>query len=153
MACMREAIGLNPSVRLTPAQSSGIDHIASYPFGFLQQRLVEKHSVAEEDARQLILEFRRFMVIARLRGAPLAVPNGAVDQVWHELLLFTKRYRDFCAEAVGEFVDHVPHTSETPVPEAAIQRFVDSYEQLFGKLSADWFRDAPSPLRWSGWVK
>src|SRR5689334_12324549 len=106
MTIAHQTIGLNSSVQLTPEQSRRVDFILGYPFDFLEKRLIQRKRLSDRKARQLTFEFRRFMVIACLRGAPLAAPNGAVDEMWHEFLMFTKKYRDFCQDGIGEFVDH-----------------------------------------------
>lgn len=35
-------------------------------------------------------------------------PSKEVDELWHMFILFTKDYREFCHEYIGQFLDHVP---------------------------------------------
>jgi hypothetical protein len=39
---------------------------------------------------------------------PVAMPSQAVDEIWHEFILYTKAYDDFCREAFGRFLHHTP---------------------------------------------
>ncbi len=38
----------------------------------------------------------------------IAMPSQVVDAAWHEFILFTKDYRNFCRRALGRFLDHTP---------------------------------------------
>ena len=35
-------------------------------------------------------------------------PSKEVDELWHMFILFTKDYREFCQNYIGQFLDHVP---------------------------------------------
>ena len=36
------------------------------------------------------------------------MPSQAVDVLWHEFILYTKAYDDFCRKAFGRFLHHTP---------------------------------------------
>jgi len=38
----------------------------------------------------------------------VAMPSQAVDDLWHEFILYTKAYDDFCRKAFGGFLHHTP---------------------------------------------
>lgn len=38
----------------------------------------------------------------------VSMPSQAVDAAWHEFILFTRNYRDFCRKALGRFLHHTP---------------------------------------------
>ncbi|HCS91186.1 MAG: hypothetical protein N838_12120 [Thiohalocapsa sp. PB-PSB1] len=38
----------------------------------------------------------------------LAMPSQAVDLLWHEFILFTRQYQEFCQMALGRFLHHTP---------------------------------------------
>ena len=37
------------------------------------------------------------------------VPSEAVDEIWHNMILYTARYGDFCRKYFGKFVHHIPN--------------------------------------------
>lgn len=47
---------------------------------------------------------------AYLRGGcrNVAMPSQGVDDLWHEFILYTKAYDDFCRRAFGRFLHHTP---------------------------------------------
>ncbi|NJS36561.1 MAG: hypothetical protein HC765_09255 [Brachymonas sp.] len=42
------------------------------------------------------------------KGRFMAMPSQAVDVMWHEFILHTKAYADWCDEALGRFLHHSP---------------------------------------------
>ena len=40
-------------------------------------------------------------------------PSKDVDEVWHDFLLCSRDYREFCTTHLGVFIDHVPLVGET----------------------------------------
>lgn len=38
----------------------------------------------------------------------VAMPSQIVDDGWHEFILFTRSYKDFCKKALGRFLHHTP---------------------------------------------
>jgi hypothetical protein len=49
-----------------------------------------------------------FALNLEARGARLSMPSQAVDEAWHEFILFTREYQAFCSGVMGRFVHHVP---------------------------------------------
>lgn len=51
-----------------------------------------------------------FQLVAANPRAQLGMPSHAVDKAWHEFILLTKNYADFCEKAFGKFLHHTPHS-------------------------------------------
>lgn len=49
-----------------------------------------------------------FWASLRSRNQFVAMPSQAVDAMWHEFILNTKAYRDWCELALGRFMHHTP---------------------------------------------
>jgi hypothetical protein len=70
----------------------------------LQQRLRDPASVW-----RVLLGLRTwFRVLMRADGEDIAMPSKLVDEAWHEFLLFTREYAEFCQRAFGRFLHHQP---------------------------------------------
>lgn len=41
-------------------------------------------------------------------GKMVAMPSEIVDVLWHEFILFTRAYEQFCQQAFGRFLHHTP---------------------------------------------
>jgi hypothetical protein len=65
--------------------------------------------LSEGQAEMVLRELRSFFHVARAaRGQMVSMPSQAVDVAWHEFILFTRGYRQFCRRALGRFLDHTP---------------------------------------------
>ncbi len=49
-----------------------------------------------------------FMSCLRSNKKFVAMPSRAVDAMWHEFILHTKGYKDWCSVALGRFLHHTP---------------------------------------------
>lgn len=86
-------------------------YISAYQFPrYIQEKLGQKHphlnptqlSVVQKGMRQY------FLMCLQANKRMVAMPSQAVDDFWHEFILNTKAYRDFCNGAFGRYLDHVP---------------------------------------------
>ncbi|MBS0345914.1 MAG: hypothetical protein JSR69_05575 [Proteobacteria bacterium] len=54
-------------------------------------------------------ELRTFFRAAHAaQGRMVSMPSQVVDVAWHEFILFTRGYRQFCTRGLGRFLDHTP---------------------------------------------
>ena len=60
------------------------------------------------EAQRIEQEFRRFAGLCYLHPQKDLAPSKTVDEFWHELILDTRTYRDFCVRVFGEYLDHIP---------------------------------------------
>ena len=60
----------------------------------------------------------------------------AVDEAWHQFVLFTAEYSAFCARYFGRYRHHAPSnapdTVDSHAPEATLAEFRDRYREVFG---------------------
>lgn len=88
-----------------------LSRIERYPFPpYLADRLADTYPELSPEHRQKVLQGLRefFVVSAMARGRRIAMPSRAVDAAWHEFILSTRAYRDFCDRALGRFLHHTP---------------------------------------------
>lgn len=86
--------------------------IAGYEFpAGLDAKLARARPDLESSARAEAIEgLREWFQICRSgrRAGFLAMPSQAVDEAWHEFILFTREYVAFCARAFGGYLHHTP---------------------------------------------
>lgn len=49
-----------------------------------------------------------FYVCHQAKRRVVAMPSQVVDVAWHEFILFTRAYQQFCQNALGRFLHHTP---------------------------------------------
>lgn len=85
--------------------------LASFPFpDHLAARLGATYPHLSEADRQRVLDGLReyFAVSILARGRRVAMPSQAVDTAWHEFILSTRAYQQYCRQALGRFLHHTP---------------------------------------------
>ena len=80
-----------------------------FPQGLLA-RLVEKRPQLTLKEQQLVTRGLRQFFLCNLmaKGAFVSMLSQAVDDLWHEFILFTRHYDQFCKQAFGHFLHHTP---------------------------------------------
>ena len=83
-----------------------------FPRG-LFEKLVRARPGLEVKDQQLVARALRQFFLAYHRGGyrRVAMPSQVVDELWHEFILFTRDYQDFCRAAFGRFLHHTPAIS------------------------------------------
>ena len=95
--------------------------IDSYPFGeTLDQRLAARRpELTREQRNEVFAGLRDYFHLCRSAGRRMvAMPSQAVDDAWHEFILFTRHYDRFCRSAFGRFLHHTP-AEAMPSPTSA----------------------------------
>ena len=79
--------------------------ISEYGFSI---RLAKENYWTINFTKKAILEYKKFMYLAATSDLMVS-PSEIVDVVWHQHLIFTQSYTDFCA-VLGKNIQHVPST-------------------------------------------
>jgi hypothetical protein len=118
----------------------------AYEAPFLIEKLLKSRIAASaEEAEALFLEAKKYIVLVRSDESTIWEMNSLrVDEAWHQFILFTAQYADFCQRFFGRYIHHSPSNApkvEDPRerPVASFVMFAERYEQLFGSpLPAIW---------------
>jgi len=68
-----------------------------------------------------------------------------IDEMWHEFILFTEAYSNFCAEYFGEYMHHLPNIFDNmPSPRDEVERDIENllpyiYQNLDEETVRTWF--------------
>ena len=94
-----------------PSPKRGEAFIAAYEFPAHIERGVRRKSPGLTDNDWCAVErgLRDWLICCAWRGgATLAMPSRIVDHAWHEFILDSASYIDFCDRAYGEYLHHIP---------------------------------------------
>jgi hypothetical protein len=101
-----------------------------------------------EEAQALFIEVKRYMVIAALDPTKgWHMYSLLIDECWHQFILFTRQYIEFCKRYFGRYIPHSPSNapetkSAASVEPTTFQQFNERYEELFGAPVPDLWYDA-----------
>ena len=93
------------------ARSRRVAYIDNFPYArLLDKRLAARRPELSEAQRQeVFVGLNDYFQLCRTAGKRMvAMPSQAVDDAWHEFILFTRQYNQFCQGAFGRFLHHTP---------------------------------------------
>ncbi|MBO6184734.1 MAG: DUF1399 domain-containing protein [Chryseobacterium sp.] len=96
-------------------------------------RLAHENYWTQNFTKQAILEYKKFMYLAAVSDMMVS-PSEIVDTVWHQHLIFTKSYSEFC-QILGKQIQHIPSThnkDDFQKFKLAKERTTKLYETHFG---------------------
>ena len=99
----------------------------------LIEKLVEKCHIDEKDVPIAFEELLKYLFV-NAKSEKKLTPSIRIDDIWHEFILFTKLYANFCEKEYGFFIHHRPGGSE----EENINQYKETLNELekqFGSLN------------------
>lgn len=119
-----------------------ISDVESYSAPFLKDKLLEKEVFkSEEEYNEAFKEFKRYVGLIAAYEKPLPMLSDRVDEVWHQLILYTKEYGEFCEEKLGYFLHHIPEDKKAEkLAKMGFSRadFIELYDREYGKIPEIW---------------
>ena len=80
-----------------------------WPPGLIKKLRRQHPNLSPQQIERVSLGLKQFFRAYHRGGyRPVAMPSQAVDDLWHEFILYTKSYDDFCQKAFGRFLHHTP---------------------------------------------
>lgn len=125
------SVGLRYGVPLQPAVDRLEQAFAEGEYAErIKYRVLQRHSrITSSEYDWHLVELKRyFLIVAVLKNVPMF--SSRVDDIWHEMLLFTREYQQFCDKFIGFAVHHAPYLKASPMPEEKAW-FDWVYAQLF----------------------
>lgn len=86
-------------------------YIGAYQFPNAIKARVGQHypHLSDDQLSSVIQGLRQYLQLCNNAvGKTVSMPSQVVDAAWHEFILFTKEYKDFCQHGIGHFLHHIP---------------------------------------------
>jgi hypothetical protein len=115
---------------------------SSWPFGEMSKSRATKEVIviAEIDLKKyghgeiLERELKRYFLLRYFWKRRITMQSEIVDLLWHDFILDTRVYRQFCDSVFGEYLDHESSHFDLDT------QFPIGYKLMFGEdLPAVWF--------------
>jgi hypothetical protein len=97
--------------RRNGATPERVAYIQGYSFPpLLRQKVRDAYpNLTDSDVAHVLDGLRQwFFVCLHARGRTVGMPSEAVDEAWHEFILITRAYTEFCDNAFGRYLHHTP---------------------------------------------
>jgi hypothetical protein len=98
--------------------------------------LSEHPEVSEDEFEWRMFELKRYYLLnAIMKNTPMF--SVKVDEIWHEMLMFTKQYEAFSNKYLGKMLHHTPNLEPEPAPQE--RAFFDwVFAQMFEVTEYTW---------------
>jgi hypothetical protein len=81
----------------------------SFPPGLFEKLRKKRPELSTKDCQLVANALRQFFLAYLKSGCKfVSMPSQVVDDLWHELILYTRHYELFCDKAFGRFMHHTP---------------------------------------------
>jgi len=98
-------------------------------------KIMKKHRLPRAFTFRAIEEYKKFVYLGVISDF-IVTPSKYIDLIWHEHLLFSKAYREFCNEVIHYQFDHQPElvttNDQTELFTIQYLETLDLYRKEFG---------------------
>lgn len=88
-----------------------LEDVLAYQHDPVLRRFVTLYDMPLEEADELFTETKKFLWACAMTPHSM-MPTTIIDKMWHNFILFTPDYADFCNRYFGYFVHHLPADKE-----------------------------------------
>lgn len=96
-----------------------------FPLSIRKKLLAQYPHLSDNDLYKVMTGLRQYFHICNMaRHRFVSMPSQVVDVAWHEFILFTSNYAEFCNKAFGRFLHHSPAETmqQTTIAQDGIKR-------------------------------
>lgn len=103
----------------------------------MTKRYMKVLGMTQGEATELYADVVRFVDLAKDENS---VPPKKIDEGWHEFVLHTRLYADFCRSRYGKFIHHQPSDGTKPEEfwKTTYRKTLQNARTRFGELSSNW---------------
>jgi hypothetical protein len=110
---------------------------------FLQEKLAIEGEITDpNEFNEAFTEFKKYVALNRVFRKPLAMTSDKIDAVWHQFILFTRDYMDFCDMFYGGYLHHNPNIPSRQYRIQAAQderrNLIEMYTKTYGPMPSIW---------------
>ena len=107
----------------------------------LISKISKSAQLRHDEVQRLIEEVIKFLNLIAFSNQQLT-PSIMVDLAWHELILCTRYYHEFCDENWGEFIHHNPGGDQKK-NNRNFQKTLILYKKYYGNVPVKFWGDVP----------
>ena len=105
-------------------------------------KIMKKHRFPRAFTFRAIEEYKKFIYLGVV-GDFVVTPSKYIDVIWHEHLLFSKAYREFCNDVIHYQFDHQP---ELITFEDQTELYTEQYLETLDLYRKEFFMEPPEDI-------
>lgn len=97
------------ALRLQASRRADYIRVYHFPPGLIEKLQQRRPGLKTKDAQLVARALRQFFLAHLKSGRKfVSMPSQITDDLWHEFILYTRHYDEFCRRAFGRFLHHTP---------------------------------------------
>jgi hypothetical protein len=97
------------ALKLREARRAEFIRRYSFPKGLIEKLQKRRPGLPAKDGQLVARALRQFFLAHHAAKRQfVSMPSQVTDDLWHEFILYTRNYEDFCQRAFGRFMHHTP---------------------------------------------
>lgn len=150
-----------------------LDEVLQYTNRDVVYRFKKTYGISWEESEDIFEQVKKWLWLANHRrmagidkGLSIDIPIVVIDEMWHNFVLFTTEYTEFCKTYFGHYIHHAPATeaedseykghleslSRAERIQAKKDRMRGQYEYIYDHLGKDtfakWYLEYPKNYSW-----
>ena len=85
-----------------------IASVTEFDLESIKKRIIQSNEIDLDLLDESVYFYRVFLHLKKLYPEEIIVPTKEVDIVWHNHILFTKKYHQDCEKIFGKYLHHSP---------------------------------------------
>ncbi|MGL2409047.1 glycine-rich domain-containing protein [Helicobacter pylori] len=85
------------------------EKVAQVDFSMQVNKMIEYNKLDKDYVMACMQQYKNFLVLQMVYKDVDFVPNGMIDEAWHQHILDTAKYREDCNMLFGRFLEHYPY--------------------------------------------
>ncbi len=151
---------MNCLTETTRLDTNQLERMLLYRNENVISRFTDLFEIDEVEAEDILRETQKFLFICQLKDVFIPDDLLIIDEMWHNLILFTKDYQEYCDRYFGRYFHHLPalkiekeqqRKKNESNPKAARAEYLKKLEYImnvtFDHLGEEtvikWFREYP----------
>jgi hypothetical protein len=110
------------------------------PPALLIDRFCLEHNVTKGEAEERFLETKKFLVVCASNPTIKYAPSKSIDDMWHNFMLHSLAYFDFCA-LLGGYIHHQPSERHEP---NLYTKTIEDLKRSFGTINTAYWEEVPA---------
>lgn len=133
----------SPATPQTKNFAAHLDALMAFQAPYLEERVLKLGLAKDKfEYHYLFDELKKFLWLSQTFKPTLSLFSLRVDEIWHQFILFTKQYQEFCQSFFGAYVHHLPESSHIPREQTPREEFEQLYGSQFGTIPPIWRENA-----------
>ena len=139
-------IQISPREAVKPVDAEKSFELFDFELKLLEEKTLQDGLFrSRKEYLEAFTEVKKFLWLCAANDRSYPMMSRGIDELWHQFILFTVEYHNFCDRYFGQYIHHAPAIASIPTPDSkeVVMEFFRAYQENFGPVSRLWLDPQP----------